>query len=69
MALDEEDSRKPNLWIQGNYSSSISTCYISLFLLFVSLLIEMFNYFVLLLVQDLNIVPPFGWCLSYVTLN
>ena len=69
MALDEEDSRKPNLWIQWNCSSSISTCFISLFLLFVSLSIEMLNYFVFYWCKTWILYLPFRWLLSYGTVN
>ena len=55
--------------IRGNCSSRIST--LALFLLVVSLLIEMFNYFVLILVWDLMnagiLISTFGWFLSSLT--
>ena len=76
MALDEENSRKPKLWLWMKNSLGNPNCgseetvvavylhrFISLFLLFVLLLKEILNYFVLLLVRDLNILkyqPPLG---------
>ena len=46
--------------------------FISLFLLLVSLLIEIFNYFALFFRDLMNtriLIPPFGWSLSSVTLH